>query len=127
MQALDKGRHELRFVDGSTVIASLLIGADGAWSGVRPVLSDAAPTYVGVTSVETFLFDGATRHRAAAAAVGAGSLFALAPGKWVCGSAGVRWTLHAYAQLAKPLDWLADTDLADAAAVTARVVSEFDG
>ena len=27
----------------------------------------------------------------------------------------------------KPLDWPAGTDLADAAAVTARVVSEFDG
>jgi hypothetical protein len=26
-----------------------------------------------------------------------------------------------------PLDWLADTDRTDAAAVTARVVSEFDG
>jgi 2-polyprenyl-6-methoxyphenol hydroxylase-like FAD-dependent oxidoreductase len=127
VQALDKGRHEVRFADGSTVITSLLIGADGAWSRVRPVLSDAAPTYVGVTSVETFLFDGATRHRAAAEAVGAGSLFALAPGKGFVVQREGDGTLHAYAQLVKPLDWLSETDLADAAAVTARVVSEFDG
>jgi 2-polyprenyl-6-methoxyphenol hydroxylase-like FAD-dependent oxidoreductase len=127
VQALGKRRHEVRFADGSTVITSLLIGADGAWSRVRPVLSDAAPAYVGVASVETFLLDGATRHRAAAEAVGAGSLFALAPGKGFVVQREGDGTLHAYAQLAKPLGWLADTNLADAAAVTARVVSEFDG
>ena len=50
--------------------ADQLVGADGAWSRVRPVVSGAVPTYVGVTSVETFLFDGSTRHRAAAEAMG---------------------------------------------------------
>jgi 2-polyprenyl-6-methoxyphenol hydroxylase-like FAD-dependent oxidoreductase len=124
VQALDQGRHEVRFADGSTVITSLLVGADGAWSRVRPVLSDAVPKYVGVTSVETFLFDGADRHRAAAEAVGAGSLFALAPGKGFVVQREGDGTLHAYAQLTKPLDWLADTDPADTAAVIAK---EFGG
>jgi 2-polyprenyl-6-methoxyphenol hydroxylase-like FAD-dependent oxidoreductase len=127
VQALGKGRHEVHFADGRTIVTSLLTGADGAWSRVRPALSDAAPTYVGVTSVETFLSDGPTRHRAAAEAVGAGSLFALAPGKGFVVQREGDGTLHAYAQLVKPPDWLADADLADAAAVTARVVSEFDG
>ena len=127
VQASGQGRHQVRFADGSTVTTSLLIGADGAWSRVRPVLSDATPTYVGVTSVETLLSDGATRHRAAAEAVGAGSLFALAPGKGFVAQREGDGTLHAYAQLVKPLDWLAGTDLADAAAVTAQVASEFDG
>jgi len=127
VRALDQGRHEVRFAGGSTVITSLLIGADGAWSRVRPVLSDATPTYAGVTSVETFLLDGAARHRAAAEAVGAGSLFALAPGKGFVAQREGDGTLHSYAQLVKPLDWLAGTDPADAAAVTAQVVSEFDG
>ncbi|MFD3484812.1 FAD-dependent oxidoreductase [Streptomyces sp. NPDC058665] len=127
VRALGEGRHEVRFADGGAATTSLLIGADGAWSRVRPVLSDATPTYVGVTSVETFLFDGTTRHRAAAEAVGAGSLFALAPGKGFVAQREGDGTLHAYAQFVKPLDWLADTDPADAAAVTARVVSELDG
>jgi hypothetical protein len=48
----------------------------------------------------------------AAEAVGAGSWFALAPGKGL-----LVQREHACAQLVKPLDWLADTDLADAAAV----------
>src|SRR5580704_9936529 len=77
VQALGEGYHEVRFTDGAIVVTSLLVGADGAWSRVRPVLSDATPEYIGVTSVEYFLFDGDTRHHATAEAVGAGSLFAL--------------------------------------------------
>jgi 2-polyprenyl-6-methoxyphenol hydroxylase-like FAD-dependent oxidoreductase len=42
VQALGEGRHELSFTD-SAVLTSLLIGADGAWSRIRPLLSDATP------------------------------------------------------------------------------------
>ena len=127
VRALGEGRHELRFTDGATVVTSLLVGADGAWSRVRPVLSDAAPEYVGVTSVEYFLSGADTRHRATAEAVGAGSMFALAPGKGFLAYRETGGTLHSYVQLKAPQDWLADTDAADSAAVTARVVAEFDG
>jgi 2-polyprenyl-6-methoxyphenol hydroxylase-like FAD-dependent oxidoreductase len=102
----------------------LLIGADGAWSRVRPVLSDATPRYIGFTSVETFLLDADTRHRATAEAVGAGSMFALAPGQGFLAYRERGGTVHAYAQLKKPADWLAG---ADGASVSARVAAEFGG
>jgi 2-polyprenyl-6-methoxyphenol hydroxylase-like FAD-dependent oxidoreductase len=127
VQALGQGRYEVRFANGATVATGSLIGADGAWSRVRPVLSAATPKYVGVTSVETFLFDGDTRHGATAAAVGAGSLFALAPGRGFLAHRERGGTLHAYVQLVTPEDWLADVDAADPAAVSARVLAEFDG
>ena len=127
VQALGEGRHELRFTDGATVLASLLIGADGAWSRIRPLLSDATPKYTGFTSIEYFLFGSDTRHRATAEAVGAGSLFALAPGKGLLGHRERGGTLHTYVQLKKPQDWLADTDGAHGASVSARVATEFDG
>jgi 2-polyprenyl-6-methoxyphenol hydroxylase-like FAD-dependent oxidoreductase len=127
VQALDEGRHEVSFADGTTVVTSLLVGADGAWSRVRPSLSDATPEYVGVAVVETFLFDGDTRHPAAAKAVGAGSLFALTPGKGIVAHRESGGTLHTYTQLLKPQDWLAGIDFNDVATVTARVVEEFDG
>jgi 2-polyprenyl-6-methoxyphenol hydroxylase-like FAD-dependent oxidoreductase len=83
VQALGDGRHELTFADGSTVATGLLIGADGAWSRIRPLLSDAEPEYVGTSFIETYLYDADERHRAAAAAVGGGTLLALAPGKGI--------------------------------------------
>jgi 2-polyprenyl-6-methoxyphenol hydroxylase-like FAD-dependent oxidoreductase len=127
VRALDRGGYEVRLADGTTVGTELLVGADGAWSRVRPLLSDAGPEYVGVSVVETFLFDGDSNHPAAAAVVGAGSLFALAPGRGIVAHRESGGTLHTYAQLVKPRDWLADVDLTDAATVTARVAEEFDG
>ncbi|MEV4360384.1 NAD(P)/FAD-dependent oxidoreductase [Nonomuraea sp. NPDC049625] len=127
VQTLDEGRYKVGLADGTTVVTSLLVGADGAWSRVRPLLSGATPEYVGVSVIETFLFDGDTRHPAAAEAVGAGSLFALTPGKGILAHRESGGTLHSYAQLVKPQDWLAGIDLTDAATVTARVVEEFDG
>ena len=126
-RALGQGRHELRFTDGSTVPARLLVGADGAWSRIRPLLSDAVPRYTGFTSVECFLLDSGDRHPAAAEAVGAGSLYALAPGRGLLAHRERAGTLHAYAQLKVPENWLACTDGADGAAVSARVAAEFDG
>jgi len=126
-RTLGEGRHELRFTDGATTPASVLIGADGAWSRIRPLLSDAVPRYIGFTSVECFLLDSDTRHPASAEAVGAGSLFALAPGRGLLAHRERGGTLHAYAQLKVPENWLACTGGADGVAVSARVAAEFDG
>jgi 2-polyprenyl-6-methoxyphenol hydroxylase-like FAD-dependent oxidoreductase len=80
--ALGDGRHELTFADGSTVTTSLLVGADGAWSKIRPLLSDAKPEYVGTTFIETYLYDADERHPASGrTAVGGGAMFALAPAR----------------------------------------------
>lgn len=127
VRPLGESRHEVTFADGTTVATSLLIGADGAWSRVRPMLSDATPEYVGITVVETFLFDADTRRPATAKAVGAGSLFALAPGRGMLAHREGGGTLHTYAQLRKPQHWLADIDTSDAVTLTARVVEEYDG
>ena len=127
VRALGDGRHEVTFADGTTVVTSLLVGADGAWSRVRPLLSDATPEYVGTSFVETYLFDGDTRHPAAAKAVGGGSLFALAPGKGIQAHRESGGTLHTYVALSKPQDWFAAIDFTDAAAATARIAQEFDG
>jgi 2-polyprenyl-6-methoxyphenol hydroxylase-like FAD-dependent oxidoreductase len=54
-------------------------------------------------------------------------MFALAPGKGFVVQRQGDGSLHSYAQLIKPLDYLADISFADADTVTAHVVCEFDG
>lgn len=127
VRALGDSRHAVTFANGTTAVTSLLVGADGAWSRVRPLLSDATPEYVGTSFIETFLFDGDTRHPAAAKAVGGGSLFALAPGKGIQAHRESGGNLHTYVALSKPQDWFAAIDFTDAAAATARIAREFAG
>src|SRR5450830_1758476 len=72
---MDGGQHMLSFANGATATSDLLVGADGAWSRVRPLLSSAQPGYSGIAFIETYLFDSDRRHQASAQAVGAGALF----------------------------------------------------
>ncbi|GHE47611.1 FAD-dependent oxidoreductase [Streptomyces capitiformicae] len=127
VRALGEGRHEVTFSDGGAVVTGLLVGADGAWSRVRPLLSDAVPEYAGTSFVETYLFDADTRHPAAAEAVGGGSMMAPAPGKEIFAHRESGDTLHTYVALSKPQDWFAAIDFTDAATATARIAAEFEG
>lgn len=124
---LGGGRHLLSFVDGSTVTTDLLVGADGAWSRVRPLLSEAKPAYVGTSFIETYLFDGDTRYKASGEAIGGCTLMAIAPGKGILAHREADGALHTYAALNKPEDWLARIDFSDPVTALASVAAEFDG
>ncbi|MBF6062031.1 FAD-dependent monooxygenase [Nocardia terpenica] len=127
VRALGEGRHEVTFTDGTTTVTSLLVGADGAWSRIRPLLSDAKPEYTGESFVETYLYDADERHPAAAKAVGGGSLIATARDRSINAQRERGATLHTYAILTKPQDWFAAIDFTDPDTATARVAREFDG
>jgi 2-polyprenyl-6-methoxyphenol hydroxylase-like FAD-dependent oxidoreductase len=130
VRTLGGGRYELGFADDTTATTDLLVGADGAWSRIRPLLTDAVPEYVGVSFVETFLFDGDARHPVTAKAVGGGSLFALDPSvseKRIDAHRESGGNLHAYVTLTESLEWFAAIDFTDPAAATARIAQEFDG
>lgn len=125
--SLGGGRHVVTFADGSTVTTDLLVGADGAWSRVRPLLSKAKPAYVGTTYIETYLFDCETRHKASADAVGGGALYALTPGKGILAHREPKGVLHTYAVVSKPEDWIARIDFSNPVSAAACVAEEFDG
>jgi 2-polyprenyl-6-methoxyphenol hydroxylase-like FAD-dependent oxidoreductase len=127
VRSLGDGRHELSFADGSTDTARVLVGADGAWSRIRPLLSGAEPEYVGTTFVETYLLDADERHPAAAEAVGSGALYALAPGQGIFAHREAGNVLHAYIALTRSTEWITGIDFTDTTAATARIVAEFEG
>ncbi|MEU9123834.1 NAD(P)/FAD-dependent oxidoreductase [Streptomyces sp. NPDC048506] len=126
VRPLGDGRHELTFADGPTVTTGLLVGADGAWSRIRPLLSDAKPEYVGTSFIETYLYDADQRHPVAAKAAGDGSLFAVTAGKGILGHREADAVLHTYVALNKPQDWIAAI-VASPETAAAQVAAEFAG
>ncbi|MGY0059184.1 FAD-dependent oxidoreductase [Streptomyces sp. LZ34] len=126
-RALGDARYEVTFADGTTTVTGLLVGADGAWSRVRPLLSTATPEYTGTSCVETYLYEADTRHPVAAKTVGGGSMMAPSPGRELFAHRESGDTLHIYVMLSRPQDWFAAVDFTDAAAVTTRIAAEFDG
>jgi 2-polyprenyl-6-methoxyphenol hydroxylase-like FAD-dependent oxidoreductase len=125
--SLGGDQHRLTFEHGSTVTTDLLVGADGAWSKVRPLLSRAKPAYVGTSFIETYLFDSDTCHQLSAKAVGGGALFAVAPGKAILAHREPYGALHTYVEINKPRDWMDSSDFSDPKTALARVAKEFDG
>ncbi|MFE0171158.1 FAD-dependent oxidoreductase [Streptomyces sp. NPDC059002] len=127
VRALAGGRHEVTFADGTAITTGLLVGADGAWSRVRPLLSTAVPAYTGRSVVETYLFHADTRHPAAAKAVGGGMMIAPSADREIFAHREKGDTLHAYVGLHRPQEWFDAIDFTDAAAAAARIAREFDG
>lgn len=73
VEAMDTGARIV--TDGGAHVFDVVVGADGAWSRVRPLLTDAAPVYQGVTLIELG-FD-TMRHPHVDALVGSGKMFAV--------------------------------------------------
>jgi 2-polyprenyl-6-methoxyphenol hydroxylase-like FAD-dependent oxidoreductase len=121
------GRREIEFAGGERITTDLLIGADGAWSRVRPLLTDARPTYTGISFIEADLFHGAEQHPAEAAAMGPGMLFAFQDDTGVLGHTETDGTLHVYLGLRVPEEWVDTIDFTDTPAAKRSVLDRLHG
>jgi 2-polyprenyl-6-methoxyphenol hydroxylase-like FAD-dependent oxidoreductase/NAD(P)H-dependent FMN reductase len=126
-RALDGGRHEVTFADGTAITTDLLVGADGAWSRVRPLVSDAVPAYTGISFVETDLLDADNRHPASSTVIGPGFFFCLGDHKGILAHRETDDSLHIYTALEMDEDWLDTIDFTDQAGAKKAVLSHFEG
>ncbi|KOV92868.1 FAD-dependent oxidoreductase [Streptomyces sp. NRRL B-3648] len=117
----------VRFADGREESFDLVIGADGAWSRVRPAVSPVTPHYTGVTAVETSLDDVDTRHPDLARLVGDGSVAVYGVNRAFVAQRSSGGHVKGYAQFRAPLDWHTHLDPADAEAVRSSLLDLFHG
>lgn len=76
----------LMFKDGSVDTSfDLIVGADGAWSHIRPAVSDVVPFYSGVGGWQGSIPDAKEREPEITALVNRGSLFAVSDKKFLGG------------------------------------------
>jgi 2-polyprenyl-6-methoxyphenol hydroxylase-like FAD-dependent oxidoreductase len=71
------GQHIIDFANGTSTSADLIVGADGTWSKVRPLLSPTQPEYTGVSFIAAEIVNVDAAAPDVAATVGRGTVFVL--------------------------------------------------
>ena len=76
------GTYDVHFVNGSKDHGfDFVVGADGAWSKVRPLLSDAVPYYAGIGGFDSLIPNAEKEHPDIHGLVERGSIFSFSDGK----------------------------------------------
>ncbi|GHJ44337.1 oxidoreductase [Catellatospora sp. TT07R-123] len=127
VRPLHGGRHEVTLADGTAFTTDLLVGADGAWSRVRPLVSAAAPVYSGLSFVEVRIEDARNRYPDSFDLLSPGLTFALDDGRGLLSHREPDGTLEVYAALRTPADWAGSIDFSAPDTVKKLLLERFDG
>ncbi|SUL96403.1 putative oxidoreductase [Staphylococcus caprae] len=127
VEELEKGQYQVYFRDDTSLTTDKLIGADGAWSKVRKVLTDITPDYSGYTFIETYLYDVDNQYPETAKVVGQGQMFALSPRKGIVAHREYGGTIHTYIQMKCASEWIDRIDFSNKEEATQTIANEFEG
>ncbi|MFP8965082.1 FAD-dependent oxidoreductase [Pokkaliibacter sp. CJK22405] len=118
------GTQRLRFENGASYDAALVVGADGAWSRVRPVVSTEQPKYSGLCFFELTIANIKATHPHSAALIGSGTLMAVAPGQGILAHCNQDGSARLYVALAQSLESITALQ---AAAIPSALQNAFAG
>ncbi|KAI9762127.1 MAG: hypothetical protein M4579_000607 [Chaenotheca gracillima] len=100
--------YDLHFAQEILTGFDLVVGADGAWSKVRPLLTDVSPHYSGISMIELWALDADTRENWLSQYVGKGSCFMFDEGRAVLSQRNGNGSIRTYACVRQPETWIQD-------------------
>jgi 2-polyprenyl-6-methoxyphenol hydroxylase-like FAD-dependent oxidoreductase len=103
-----KIRYNLHFTDGLEVGFDLVVGADGAWSKVRPLLTDQVPCYSGISGIELKAVDVSEKKQWLSNFTGHGSCFMFDEGRAMVCQRNGKDTIRVYVAVRQPETWIKD-------------------
>ncbi len=122
------GAHDLVFAGRTAGPFDLVVGADGAWSRVRPLVSAYTPQYTGITFIEFGIEDVDVRHPALARLVGRGKMDAQGDARGIIAQRNAHAHVRCYAVFRVPADWATRAiDFTSPAAARAGLAALFAG
>jgi len=128
VQAREDGRWDLAFDGGTQGPFDLVVGADGAWSRVRPLLSSYTPQYSGLTFIEFGIDDVDDAHPHISALVGRGKLEVESDSKSIIAQRNGNAHVRGYAIFRVPRDCATRTfDFSKPAEARTLLAAQFDG
>ncbi|MCJ1397228.1 hypothetical protein MMC11_000420 [Xylographa trunciseda] len=117
----------LHFEHGVEKGFDLVVGADGAWSKVRPLVSSEQPFYSEIGGMDLFIANAEERYPDLHKIVNKGSVFGYSDGKALIGQQKGDRSLIVYAWSVRDHDWkkTCGYDLQDAKAVKQAIAKEY--
>ncbi|KFY17342.1 hypothetical protein V492_00752 [Pseudogymnoascus sp. VKM F-4246] len=113
---LDLGPHGKMTYD-------FVVGADGAWSRVRAMLTDVVPVYTGAQYISATLRDATSRFPQLVDLVGSGTMMALGGGRGIMSHRGPQDSIRLYNAVKTPLEnWAKEMGIAEKTAAEAKEV-----
>jgi 2-polyprenyl-6-methoxyphenol hydroxylase-like FAD-dependent oxidoreductase len=103
---LGNGKHELHFANGYVDTVDLVVAADGAFSRIRPILTNSVPAYSGLSMVEMYVTNAAIDHPDIFETNARGKMFALADHKGILGQLNGDGRICVYLSFEKEREWL---------------------
>ncbi|GEP80448.1 FAD-dependent oxidoreductase [Staphylococcus carnosus] len=127
VEKTDNNQYKVVFRDETSIVTDKLIGADGAWSKVRKLLTNITPHYSGTTFIETYLYDVDYNYPKTAQEVGKGAMYALTHNKGIVAHREANNIIHTYVQMNCSEEWIDHIDFSNGNQAVQTVAAEFEG